>query len=143
MIPFAATIAVAAPLVLAGEQSLFHLPSEEDVRLQPITKADNETDWPFTVDAGQIACVWSGGQKVAMFLEQRPDTLDDHEDFTPRSVMLSVNPFELTVLNMGHGGLLARADSVEALIKRIGPYVTVARRLCDQPRGARVGHGEL
>ncbi|WP_421864885.1 hypothetical protein [Parvibaculum sp.] len=143
MTPFAATLAVAAPLVLAGEQSLFHLPSEEDVRLQPITRADNEADWPFTVDAGQIACVWSGGQKVAMFLERRPDALEDHEEFTPRSVMLSVNPFELTVMNIGNRGLLAHADSVETLIKRIAPYVTVAQRLCDQPRGARVGHGEL
>ena len=59
-----AQMAVAMPRVLAGEQGLFHLPEPGEVRFQAISREDNETDWPFSVDEGMLACVWSGGRKV-------------------------------------------------------------------------------
>ncbi|MER8828682.1 hypothetical protein NKH73_19855 [Mesorhizobium sp. M0938] len=138
-----AEMAVAMPLMLAGEQGLFHFPSVEEVRLQPISRAENETGWPFSVDAGVLACVWSGGQKVVTFLENRPTDLEDDQMFQPRHVIVTTDPFQLTIGNMADRDLFRPAASVEERIRLVAPFATLGQKLCDQPAGAHVGHGEL
>ncbi|CCV16144.1 hypothetical protein [Mesorhizobium sp. STM 4661] len=138
-----AEMAVAMPLMLAGEQGLFHFPSVEEVRLQPINRAENETGWPFSADAGVLACVWSGGQKVVTFLENRPADLEDDQTFQPRHVIVTTDPFQLTIGNMADRDLFRPAASVEERIRLVAPFATLGQKLCDQPAGAHVGHGEL
>ena len=74
-------LAIAAPLVLAGERSFFHVPQAAEVRVQRIARADNERDWPFSVDEGNLTCVWSVGQKLVFFFEKRPRKLGQDDDF--------------------------------------------------------------
>jgi hypothetical protein len=138
-----AEMAVAMPLVLAGEQGLFHFPTPEEVRVQPISRAENEAEWPFSVDDGMLACVWSGGRKVVMFFENRPAHLDESESFEPRRVIVTTDPVQLTIGNMAYRDLFRPAASVEERIRLIAPFVTLGQRLCDQPAGTHVDHGEL
>ncbi|MGO4831080.1 hypothetical protein AB4144_02095 [Rhizobiaceae sp. 2RAB30] len=137
------TFAMAMPLILAAEQDLFHMPSAEEVRIQPIARTDNETGWPFSIENGNLTCVWSGGQKVVFFFEPRPDDLDEDEEFDPRGVLLSVNPLELTIGNMAASDLFVPAGSVEERIKLVAPFTAMGGKLCDQPADSRVGYGEL
>lgn len=120
------------------ERSLFHLPGPDDVRMQVITRSGNERDWPFVIDSGYLACVWSAGQKVVMFVEKPP--VGDSE---PDLVFVTTNPFELTMMNIPGRHLIAPADSLEELIRRMAPFHELGRRLCEQPRGSDIGPGEL
>ena len=138
-----AQMAVAMPLMLAGEQGMFHFPSADEVRTQPISRAGNEAGWPFSVDDGMLACVWSGGQKVVMFLENRPSELDEDDIFEPRRVIVTTDPMQLTIGNMAYRDLFRPAASVEERIRLVAPFATMGQKLCDQPAGAHVGHGEL
>ncbi|BCH00071.1 hypothetical protein GCM10007881_57470 [Mesorhizobium huakuii] len=138
-----AEMAVAMPLMLAGEQGMFHLPSADEVRTQPISRAGNEANWPFSVDDGILACVWSGGQKVVMFVENRPSDLDEDDPFDPRRVIVTTDPMQLTIGNMAYRDLFRPAASVEERIRLVAPFAAMGQKLCDQPPGARVGHGEL
>ena len=129
-------------MVLAGERSFLHVPSPEEVRVQAIARADNERDWPFSVDEGNLTCVWSIGERLVFFFEGRPSG-DSGEDFEPRGVIVSVNPLELTIGNIANRALFAPVTNVADLIRRVAPYVEIGRRLCDQPPGAVIRHGEL
>lgn len=144
MTMLAATIAaVAAPLVLANEKGMLHVPDVSEVRLQTISRGDNEVEWPFSVASGMLACVWSGGRRVVSFIET-PDAPDDEHDApSGRHVIVSANPFELTFLNISSRDLFLPADTVEALIRRVAPFEALGQRLCDQPQGTIVGPGEL
>ncbi|MER9233295.1 hypothetical protein NKI56_14530 [Mesorhizobium sp. M0622] len=136
-------MAVAMPLMLAGEQGLFHFPSPDEVRAQPISRAGNETEWPFSIDDGMLTCVWSGGRKIVVFFEARPSGLDPDEPFQPRGVIVTTNPVQLILGNMANRDLFSPAASIEERIRLVAPFVAMGERLCDQPAGARVGHGEL
>jgi hypothetical protein len=138
-----AEMAVAMPLMLAGEQGMFHFPSADEVRTQPISRTENETSWPFSVDDGVLACVWSGGQKVVMFIENRPANLGEDEPFEPRRVIVTTDPIQLTLGNMAYRDLFRPAASVEERIRLVAPFAAMGQRLCDQPAGTHVGHGEL
>ncbi|QPC95082.1 hypothetical protein [Mesorhizobium sp. INR15] len=138
-----AEVAVAVPLMLAGEQGMFHFPTPEEVRLQPISRAGNEAGWPFSIDEGTLACVWSAGQKVVMFFESKPDDLDEDETFKPSGVIVTTDPMQLTLGNMANRDLFRASASVEERMALVAPFVTMGQKLCDQPAGARVGHGEL
>lgn len=138
-----AGIAVAVPLVLAGEQGMFHLPSADEVRFQSISREDNEKDWPFSVDKGMLACVWSAGRKVVMFFEDRPKDVGEDEKFHPRGVIVTTDPLQLTLGNMANRALFRDSASVEERIRLVAPFVDLGQRLCDQPAGAHVRHGEL
>ena len=138
-----AEMAVAMPLVLAGEQGLFHFPSPDEVRTQPISRAEHEAGWPFSIDDGILTCVWSGGRKIVLFFEGRPSDLDENEPFQPRGVIVTTDPVQLTLGNMANRQLFRPAASVEERIRLVSPFVALGQRLCDQPAGAHVGHGEL
>ena len=136
-----ADVVVAMPLLLASEQDFFHLPNEHEVRVQPIARTDGERGWPFSVTSGHIACVWSAGRPLAIFVEDIDEADTDEE--AARHVILSVDPIELTVLNIANRTLFAPAGSIENLIERVAPYVVIGERLCDQPPGTVLGPGEL
>ena len=67
--------------MLAGEKDFFNLPDEYEFRMQQIARADHETEWPFSVDHGLLACVWGLGQRLTYFVEDLGDKAmeDDHE----------------------------------------------------------------
>jgi hypothetical protein len=136
-------LAIAAPLVLAGERSFFHMPQAAEVRVQRIARTDNERDWPFAVDEGNLTCMWSTGQKLVFFFETEPETVGGDDDVEPRHVIVSVNPVDLTIGNIGNHGLFAPVADIADLIRRVAPYAEVGERLCDQPPGSIISHGEL
>lgn len=138
----AATMALAAPFVLTGEKGMFHLPDASEVRLQDISRAAHEDDWPFSVPSGYLGCVWSAGHKIVSFVEKRASSGEESAK-DPRVVIVTTDPFQLTLLNMANRDLFAPAGSVEALIKRVAPFEVLGEKLCDQPQGARIGDGEL
>ena len=136
-------LALTVPVVLAGERSILHVPSAEEVRIQKIAKTDNERDWPFSVDSGNLTCVWSAGQRLVLFFEARPENREDGEDFKPRHVIVSADPFDLTIGNIADRALFAPMVDVAELVRRVAPYAVVGERLCDQPPGTIIGPGEL
>lgn len=125
-------------LLAAGdEKSFFHLPGDGDFRWQAISRADNETQWPFTVNDGWLSCVYLLGERTAYFIEKTG------EKDEPRAVVISADAFDLSLGNLGKTAIFDRTIGLEELIRRISPFVQTAQRLCDQPRGAEIGPGEL
>ena len=123
-----------------SERGLFHFPMTEDAwRMQRIARTGNEREWPFTIDSGYLLCVWIFGDRVVYFAEPPEEEGDEF----PRVVIVSTNPFDLMVANIDRNGLLVPFDGMEQMIGRLGPFVDLGRRLCNQPRGTEVGPGEL
>jgi hypothetical protein len=143
MLAAAIALVAAMPVELAGERSLFHLPDAAEVRVQSVARNGNEPEWPFSVEAGQLACVWSVGQRQVFFVEGRPANLASDTDFAPRMVILSIDPFQLTIGNIANRTLFASMRDVADLVRRVAPFITLGQRLCDQPPGAVVRSGEL
>lgn len=140
MSSLATVLAVMTPLLMANERSLFHFPTTEDAfRLQKIVRSDHEQEWPFAVATGYLACVWLMGDRTVYFTEE--PTADVSGD--PRTVIVSTNPFDLAFVNLGANDLFAPFDGLQQLVVRLGPFVSLGRRLCDQPRGTEIGPGEL
>ena len=136
-------LAMAAPFVLAGERSLFHFPNPKEVRVQKIVRAGNERDWPFSIESGNLACIWSAGRKQVFFVEMRPEDINAGKEFMPRYVIVSANPFDLTFGNMADRTLFAPMTDVAELVRRAAPYAALGERLCDLPPGTIVRPGEL
>ncbi len=103
-----------------------------------IERNGKEADWPFSVPRGTLLCATILGQPMVYFSE----AAEDHED-QPRVVQVSVNPFDLGIGNLGDGGLIKPELTMEQRIQAMGPLMAQGRRLCDQPRGAAIGPGEL
>ena len=122
-----AEMAVAMPLMLAGEQNLFHFPSPDEVRVQPISRAEHETGWAFSVDDGMLTCVWSGGRRIVFFFEGRPSDLDEQEAFQPRGVIVTTDPIQLTIGNMANSrpvsprGKRRGAHTARRTLRHYGP----------------------
>ena len=142
----AATLIAAATLPAApvGEHGLFQMPRVEEVRVQPVARNGGEREWPFSVEAGQLACMWSVGERQVFFVEARPANLaSDDTAFEPRMVVLSIDPFLLTFGNMANRSLFTPMADVAELVGKVAPFISMGRRLCDQPPGAQVRSGEL
>lgn len=143
MAVLATALAVAAPLVLAGEQGMFHFPEGDDFRMQAIARTDREEGWPFSVPSGYLFCAWLMAEKVVYFVEE-PDDPEDYESWEEaRMVHLSRDPVSLAFVNIGNSDLFAPFDGIEQLLVRVAPFVRLGERLCDQPRGTEIGPGEL
>lgn len=138
---FAAILAVTAPLMMANdERGLFHFPGSEDAwRIQKIERTGNEREWPFSGASGYLMCVWIFGDKVVYFAEPPPREGNDFE----RVVLVSTNPFDLMVVNIGKNDVFIPFGGMEQMIQGLAPFVNLGRRLCDQPRGTEIGPGEL
>jgi hypothetical protein len=119
-------------------------PQPEDVRFQVISKQAGEKDWPFAVTTGTLACVPSFGFRVVMFFPFSLLKADDEilEELQTRGqpVIVTVDPMQLLFAGSRE---LAPDMSIEEKIRRMGPFVTFGKKLCDQPKGAVVGPGEL
>ena len=73
----------------------------------------------------------------------RPKDIGEDVKFEARGVMVTVNPVDLTIGNIANRALFAPVADVADLIRRVAPYAEVGQRLCDQPPGAVISHGEL
>lgn len=134
---------LAMPLAVlpAGERGLFHIPGVEDFRLQHIVRGEREQDWPFTVASGYLMCAWIVGERTVYFAEEPAEDADD--DGYPRTVIVSTNPFDLAFGNLGSQDLVIETEGLPQLIPLMAPFERLGRTLCDQPRGTRIGPGEL
>jgi len=142
MLAATALLAATLPAIPVGERSLFHVPREGEVRLQSVARNGNEKDWPFSVGAGKLACVWSVGTRQVFFIEGLQDNVVD-TGIEPRMLVLSVDPLYLTLGNIPNRTLFAPMADVADLVRRVGPFIAMGERLCDQPPGTQVRAGEL
>lgn len=140
MIAMAAAMAVSAPLAVTSERGWFHIPGADDFRMQTISRADNELDWPFAVDEGYLLCAWVLGERVVYF-GARPE--DDDDERLARVIVVSGNPLDIMLSGVMDRDLIAPYVDIAQLVTRFAPFETMGRRLCDQPRGSQVGPGEL
>ena len=121
-------------------------PGAEDVRMQVISKQPGEMEWPFAAREGTLACVQTFGMKVVVFLPYMVTKPED-EDFEAAEIrgealLVTTDPIYL-LTQWEQEKLYAPGMKIEENITRLGPYVTLGKRLCDQPKGAIVGSGEL
>ncbi|PZO73529.1 MAG: hypothetical protein DI629_19845 [Mesorhizobium amorphae] len=121
---------------VSDERSFFHIPGQGDFRSQKIARADNEQDWPFTVDEGLLMCAYILGQPTVYFA-------DVASADSPRLLAISTDPMQLSFGNLGFSELLKDRGDLATLIPRIAPFAQAGSRLCLQPRGTDVGPGEL
>jgi hypothetical protein len=121
-------------------------PQPEDFRVQVITRQAGEKEWPFAVDMGTLTCVFSFGFKVVIFIPYAVTEPDDEllasAETNPDVLIVTTDPLQL-MTQWEQEKLYAPGMRIEEKIQRLGPYVTLGKRLCDQPKGAIVGPGEL
>lgn len=60
-----------------------------------------------------------------------------------QGVIVTTDRMQLTLGNMANRALFRDSADVEERPRLVAPFVTMGQKLCDQPPGARVGHGEL
>ena len=130
-----AALMAATPAAMAD--SLF--PDESDVRQQNISRQAGELDWPFADSDGTLACVRSFGMKVVIFMPDRALT-DEAEDY--EYVMVTTDPIQL-LAGSTKPGVLLPGMTIEDKIRRLAPFVTMGKKLCDQPKWTVLGPGEL
>lgn len=100
-----------------------------------IARDDTEHEWPFSVPAGELTCIALDGESFVFFSEPWPEDAGGFGDMTlPRTVVVSTNPFALMV-NLEDRSLLAPFADLETLIRRMGPFETMGRRLCEEEEG--------
>lgn len=97
-----------------------------------ISRASIPHEWPFAVEAGKLACVQFGDQRVVLFSEPwRTDVPQEFGNMTlPRSVIVSANPFAIFASGEDRT-LYAPFDSLETLIRRLGPIEAMGTLLCE------------
>lgn len=90
-------------------------------------------EWPFAVDAGKLVCVQFGEQRVVLFSEPwRTDVPQEFGNMTlPRSVVVSANPIAIFA-SAEVRTLYAPFDSLETLIRRLGPFEAMGTLLCER-----------
>jgi hypothetical protein len=122
------------------------VPEAEDFRQQFINKQAGENDWPFAVESGLLSCVYIIGQKFVFFVPDGPPALADEDaELTvddARAAIVTTDPLQL-MLHSGQEKFFVPRLTIEDKIRRLGPYVSLGKRLCDHPKGTVVGPGEL
>lgn len=98
-----------------------------------ISRAQSPHEWPFAVESGRLTCVAFNGQRVVLFSEPwRTDVPQEFGDMTlPRSVIVSANPFAIFASGEDRT-LYAPFDSLETLIRRLGPFEAMGTLLCER-----------
>ena len=119
-------------------------PQPEDVRFQVISKQAGEKDWPFAAETGTLACVPSLGFRIVVFfpysVTMRNDEALDELQSKEEPLIVTVDPLQLLFSDARY---FVASMTIEDKIRRLGPYVSLGKKLCDQPKGAIVGPGEL
>ncbi|MFJ6324989.1 MULTISPECIES: hypothetical protein [unclassified Rhizobium] len=127
-------LSLPAGAVVTEVNDLF--PGAEDVRMQVIHKAKDEADWPFTAESGVLACVKVLKKPTVYFVpEQTPEA--------KRAFAIDTDLLGMSLVNLGMTNVLKPYGSLETLLKRITPFVTMGRRLCAQPPGTSLSGTEL
>ncbi|MGV1872790.1 hypothetical protein [Agrobacterium rosae] len=124
---FAASPAQANKLVL----------EEKDFRMQTIRKAQGEANWPFAATEGVLLCAPVIGDKAVYFV----GTTEGGGQQEP--VILNTNPMMMAVINLGKTKVFRDFTTVDELMGRLYPYITMGKRLCDQPAGTIVPESSL
>jgi len=133
-IVFAAGLSLPAGAVATEVSDLF--PEGGDFRMQVIHKAKDEAEWPFVADGGTLICAKVLNKPGVFFVpERKPEAT--------RAFVLDTDLFAMGMVNMGMTDVLKPYGSLEALLKRITPFVIMGRRLCAQPPGTSLSGSEL
>ncbi|MDK4738083.1 MULTISPECIES: hypothetical protein [unclassified Rhizobium] len=104
--------------------------------MQVIHKAKAEAEWPFVAESGVLACVKVLKKPAVYFVpEQTPEAT--------RAFAIDTDLLGMSLVNLGMTNVLKPYGSLEALVKRITPFVTMGRQLCAQPPGTSLTGSEL
>jgi hypothetical protein len=137
-----AALLAATPAALAD--GLF--PDESDIRQQKISRQAGEQDWPFAAGEGSLLCMPTFGMKVVIFVPEPAIELDEtaaREVYARNNyVMVSTDPLQLW-LDAGKSHLFTADLKIEDKIRRLAPFVTLGKKLCDQPKWTNLGPSEL
>jgi hypothetical protein len=139
----ALTVAMAV-VWASGARAGSLLPEPEDFRSQKIVRHAREADWPFLHQRGLLMCVKVFGIKQVLF---HPGDLEEYhfndDPLTdPAIIIVTTDPIQLWT-DPAASELLVPNMTIEEKIRRMAPYVTLGKKLCDQPKGAMIGPGEL
>lgn len=137
-----ATIGLAAALGVSaiGEKPVVAsdiFPGVDDFRMQGITRTRSEADWPFVADKGMLLCAKILNKPAVYFVGE------DRGGEQMRPFAISTDMMEVAMVNIGTSGVLRPYDDFEQLLKRLVPYVSMGRRLCDQPPGTNLPDSAL
>ncbi|NTJ44057.1 hypothetical protein G6L28_15760 [Agrobacterium larrymoorei] len=113
------------------------VPGASDFRVQKLERAQGETNWPFTARKGLLMCVPSLSNKLVYFVPEN----DRGENEYP--VNIDSNAMSMAMVNIGRGGAFRPFADFEELMNRLSPYITMGKRLCDQPAGTVVPESSL
>jgi hypothetical protein len=140
----AATLALTALIAAPSAHAGSFFPEAEDVRTQKIERQAGETDWPFAEPKGLLMCVKVLGIKHVLFYPGEPPSYEFDEDpmTDPELAHVTTDPIQLWTDPVADK-LLVPGMSIEEKIRRMAPYVTFGKKLCDQPKGSTLGPGEL
>ncbi|MBN8949556.1 MAG: hypothetical protein J0H90_03290 [Rhizobium tropici] len=112
------------------------IPGVKDFRMQLIHKAKDEADWPFVAESGTLLCAKVFNKPAVYFVpKQVPEAT--------RAFLLDTDLLGMSLVNIGMTNVLEPYGSLEALLTRITPFVTMGRRLCAQPPGTSLTGSEL
>ncbi|QCI96967.1 hypothetical protein [Agrobacterium larrymoorei] len=128
---------LAAAIATAPTQVNKLVLEEKDFRMQTIRKAQGEVNWPFVASEGILLCAPVIGDKAVYFVGTKEDGGQEEP------VILSVNPMMMSIINMGKARIFRDFTTIDELMGRLYPYITMGKRLCDQPAGAIVPESSL
>ncbi|KQR34011.1 hypothetical protein ASF91_08735 [Rhizobium sp. Leaf155] len=113
------------------------VPEAGDFRVQAIRKVQGEDNWPFLAEEGFLMCAPSLGQKLVYFVPKGADGENEYP------VALDSNLMSMAVVNIGRGNAFRPYANFEDLTNRLSPYITMGKRLCDQPAGTVIPESSL
>lgn len=128
---------LAAAIATAPTQVNKLVLEEKDFRMQTIRKAQGEVNWPFVASEGILLCAPVIGDKAVYFVGTKEDGGQEEP------VILSVNPMMMSIINMGKARIFRDFTTIDELMGRLYPYITMGKRLCDQPAGTVVPESSL
>ena len=128
---------LAATFAASPAQANTLVPEVSDFRVQTIAKAQGEDNWPFTAHKGLLMCAPSLGQKLVYFV---PENAQGDNDYP---IHIDTNPMAMAVVNIGRGSGFAPFANFEELMNRLSSYITMGKRLCDQPAGTVIPESSL
>ena len=126
------TIGISGAAMPAGDG----FPGVGDFRLQKIHRAAGESEWPFVAESGTLLCAMILRQPAVYFV---PEVGGE----PGRAFVIDNDITMMAFANIGMTGVLEPYDNFEQLLKRLVPYVTMGKRLCNQPPGTNVSGSEL
>lgn len=103
-------------------------------------------EWPFAAAEGTLVCMRSFAMKVVIFVPEPDEDIDEtaaKEEYARNNyVMVSTDPLQLW-LDVGKSHLFSSDFKIEDKIRRLAPFATMGKKLCDQPKWTNLGPSEL